>query len=618
MQPNRPNRPNRIEKLSPLLINQLAAGEVVTRPASVVKELLENAIDAGADVIEIRITQGGMGMIEVVDNGQGILPEDMSMAVTRHATSKVADVANLHGITTLGFRGEALASIVAVSRVCIISSADDTGVGRRLLVTGVIGDTPDIVPCVYQRGTQVTVKDLYFNVPARRANLKNIATEYQHIETVVKGIATAYPAMTLRLYHDGKCRQQLQAVTLTCHQKHTDNQHTDNQKHINCLSPMIDEHQQGTLFTAFTAYLTRLQQVLDLSWARLLPFYHPLSPYLPRPSKNTDESSYLVGWLWQSTTAKCERLIYVNHRLIKLPSISQQIRQTLTAQGVDAESISYAVYFVLPSELCHVNVHPSKQTIHIQALSVINTHLHDCLSKCLNQLDKTQLCQPQPHKQHSNKQHSNKQHSNKQHLRKPSIQPKQQSNTTSDIPPQSAPQSAPKSALKQTRTLISQPAQSSYVKSSNFSKSYDKRPSGMAQVNSPHAIYQLSHVSDSPINSHYSANSNSSVNFNPLNTDDDPIALSVIYRLSASLLSHLVINRAWRLIDCSWQNQMNHSLLFMNDKRLRLPTEHVPWQLLWHQQTLILTQNRHDSQCLIARLTDEATLHQLLTQNTVN
>lgn len=594
-----PNRPNRIEKLSPLLINQLAAGEVVTRPASVVKELLENAIDAGADVIEIRITQGGMGMIEVVDNGQGILPEDMSMAVTRHATSKVADVANLHGITTLGFRGEALASIVAVSRVCIISSADDTGVGRRLLVTGVIGDTPDIVPCVYQRGTQVTVKDLYFNVPARRANLKNIATEYQHIETVVKGIATAYPAMTLRLYHDGKCRQQLQAVTLTCHQKHT-----DNQKHINCLSPMIDEHQQGTLFTAFTAYLTRLQQVLDLSWARLLPFYHPLSSYLPRLSKNTDESSYLVGWLWQSTTAKCERLIYVNHRLIKLPSISQQIRQTLTAQGVDAESISYAVYFVLPSELCHVNVHPSKQTIHIQALSVINTHLHDCLSKCLNQLDKTQLCQPQPHKQHSNKQHS----------RKPSIQPKQQPNTTSDIPPQSAPQSA----LEQTRTLISQPAQSSYFKSSNFSKSYDKRPSGMAQVNSPPAIYQLSHVSDSPINSHYSANLNYSVNFNPLNTDDDPIALSVIYRLSASLLSHLVINRVWRLIDCSWQNQMNHSLLFINDKRLRLPTEHVPWQLLWHQQTLILTQNCHDSQSLIARLTGEATLHQLLIQNTVH
>ena len=594
-----PNRPNRIEKLSPLLINQLAAGEVVTRPASVVKELLENAIDAGADVIEIRITQGGMGMIEVVDNGQGILPEDMSMAVTRHATSKVADVANLHGITTLGFRGEALASIVAVSRVCIISSADDTGVGRRLLVTGVIGDTPDIVPCVYQRGTQVTVKDLYFNVPARRANLKNIATEYQHIETVVKGIATAYPAMTLRLYHDGKCRQQLQAVTLTCHQKHT-----DNQKHINCLSPMIDEHQQGTLFTAFTAYLTRLQQVLDLSWARLLPFYHPLSSYLPRLSKNTDESSYLVGWLWQSTTAKCERLIYVNHRLIKLPSISQQIRQTLTAQGVDAESISYAVYFVLPSELCHVNVHPSKQTIHIQALSVINTHLHDCLSKCLNQLDKTQLCQPQPHKQHSNKQHS----------RKPSIQPKQQPNTTSDIPPQSAPQSA----LEPTRTLISQPAQSSYFKSSNFSKSYDKRPSGMAQVNSPHAIYQLSHVSDSPINSHYSANLNYSVNFNPLNTDDDPIALSVIYRLSASLLSHLVINRVWRLIDCSWQNQMNHSLLFINDKRLRLPTEHVPWQLLWHQQTLILTQNCHDSQSLIARLTGEATLHQLLIQNTVH
>ena len=127
----------RIKKLSPLLINQLAAGEVVTRPAAVVKELLENAIDAGATNIDVSITQGGMGTIEVVDNGTGIHPDDMVMAITRHATSKVADVANLHGITTLGFRGEALAAMAAVSRLSLTSSHDESGISF-----GVSSSTP--------------------------------------------------------------------------------------------------------------------------------------------------------------------------------------------------------------------------------------------------------------------------------------------------------------------------------------------------------------------------------------------------------------------------------------------------------------------------------------------
>ena len=135
---------SRIKKLSPLLINQLAAGEVVTRPAAVVKELLENAIDAKATHIEVHITQGGMGMIQVADNGAGIHPDDMVMAITRHATSKVADVANLQGIRTLGFRGEALAAMAAVSRLTLISSHDDNGIGRQLQVSGVLAEEPPL------------------------------------------------------------------------------------------------------------------------------------------------------------------------------------------------------------------------------------------------------------------------------------------------------------------------------------------------------------------------------------------------------------------------------------------------------------------------------------------
>ncbi|MCG3860762.1 ATP-binding protein, partial [Psychrobacter sp. Ps5] len=212
--PDNPSN-SRIKKLSPLLINQLAAGEVVTRPAAVVKELLENAIDAGASNIEIRITQGGMGMIEVLDNGTGIHPDDMVMAITRHATSKVADVANLHGITTLGFRGEALAATAAVSRLTLTSSHDDSGIGRQLQVAGVLDEVPKLLPVVHQRGTTITVKDLYFNVPARRGNLKSIATEFGHIETIVREVALARADVALTLFHDNKKRLSLSSRAMS-------------------------------------------------------------------------------------------------------------------------------------------------------------------------------------------------------------------------------------------------------------------------------------------------------------------------------------------------------------------------------------------------------------------
>ena len=151
--PTLPNtHTNRIKKLPPLLINQLAAGEVVTRPASVVKELIENAIDATATHIEVRITQGGMGMIEVRDDGCGIEADDMVMAVTRYATSKVADVANLQGICTLGFRGEALAATAAVSRLTLISSTDDSGIGRQLELAGILTENPTLTPVVHPKG----------------------------------------------------------------------------------------------------------------------------------------------------------------------------------------------------------------------------------------------------------------------------------------------------------------------------------------------------------------------------------------------------------------------------------------------------------------------------------
>ncbi|MGP9556771.1 DNA mismatch repair endonuclease MutL [Psychrobacter sp. AOP7-A1-24] len=340
----------RIKKLSPLLINQLAAGEVVTRPSAVVKELLENAIDAGATSIEVRITQGGMGLIEVVDNGVGIHPDDMIMAITRHATSKVADVANLHGITTLGFRGEALAAMAAVSRLSLTSSHDESGIGRQLQVAGVLDDTPKLLPVVHNRGTTIVVKDLYFNVPARRGNLKSIATEFGHIETIVREVALARADVALTLFHDNKQRLSLSASATS-----------------------ISGNNDSRL------PLPRLEQATGMALTdNALAISIDLSS-LVQSSVEYDDSNVnqaaISGWLWPLHYEKPDlpKLIYVNGRLVKEALISNQIRQL--AQGAQLAGMGYALYFDLPTQWLNINVHPSKQRIKISPLNNIMAHL---------------------------------------------------------------------------------------------------------------------------------------------------------------------------------------------------------------------------------------------------
>ncbi|WP_426222724.1 DNA mismatch repair endonuclease MutL [Psychrobacter sp. DWR1-2-3] len=358
----------RIKKLSPLLINQLAAGEVVTRPAAVVKELLENAIDAGATSIAIHITQGGMGMIEVVDNGMGIHPDDMVMAITRHATSKVADVANLHGITTLGFRGEALAATAAVSRLILSSSHDDSGVGRQLQVAGVLDDVPKLLPVVHHRGTTITVKDLYFNVPARRGNLKSIATEFGHIETIVREVALARADVALTLFHDNKKRLSLSSRAMSVN----DNSNND----------------------ANRLPLSRLEQATGLPLTdNALEISIDLTSLMQSPKAYIDNNfgsqAIINGWLWPITDSQdaLPKLIYVNGRLVKEALISNQLRQL--AQSAKLAGIGYALYFDLPTEWLNINVHPSKQRIKISPLNNIMAHLsHAIRTKLKNAISK--------------------------------------------------------------------------------------------------------------------------------------------------------------------------------------------------------------------------------------
>ncbi|HKJ27061.1 MAG TPA: DNA mismatch repair endonuclease MutL, partial [Anaerolineales bacterium] len=197
----------RIQILPDEVASQIAAGEVVERPASVVKELVENALDAGADHITITVEEAGKKLIEVADNGDGIPQDELKLALARHATSKLATAADLFNIATLGFRGEALASIASVSRFTITTRPRQADTGARLVVEG--GQiTGEPQPVGAPAGTVVRVQDLFFNVPARRKFLKTDTTERRHIDEVVTQYALAYPDVRFQLMQEGRTALQ--------------------------------------------------------------------------------------------------------------------------------------------------------------------------------------------------------------------------------------------------------------------------------------------------------------------------------------------------------------------------------------------------------------------------
>jgi len=196
-----------IRALPDHLINQIAAGEVVDRPAAALKELLENSLDAGARTIDVDLAGGGTRLIRVADDGSGIEREELALAVARHATSKIATASDLLAIETLGFRGEALASIAAVSRLSITSRSRDKSHAWRLEVEG--GEIAVPQPAALAAGTTVTVQELYFNTPARRKFLRTEATEYGHCEEAFRRIALSHPEAGFTLSHNGSVRYRL-------------------------------------------------------------------------------------------------------------------------------------------------------------------------------------------------------------------------------------------------------------------------------------------------------------------------------------------------------------------------------------------------------------------------
>lgn len=200
-----------IRVLSPTLISRIAAGECIERPASVVKELVENALDAGAARVDITIVDGGRGLIQVADDGRGMDADDLPLCVTQHATSKIRADDDLFNIQTLGFRGEALASIGAVSRVKITSRRHDADVGHEIHVES--GRLSESRPCAAPPGTTVEVHDLFYAVPARRKFLRTNQTEMGHITEQVARIALAHPEVAFTLKHQNRVTQRLEATT---------------------------------------------------------------------------------------------------------------------------------------------------------------------------------------------------------------------------------------------------------------------------------------------------------------------------------------------------------------------------------------------------------------------
>jgi DNA mismatch repair protein MutL len=323
----------RIEKLSTLLANQISAGEVIERPASVVKELVENSLDANATLIDLEIEEGGARLIRVRDNGRGVHPSDLPLALERHTTSKIKNLDDLEQIMTLGFRGEALASISAVSRFSLTSALAGQS-GFSVAANG-IQQALEIQPAPHPEGTTAIVRDLFFNTPARKKFLRSPKTEFDHIDECVKRIALSHFHVDFILKH--------------------------NDKIVRHYRPAKTEAEQSERLTRLCG-----------------------APFVENAIKISSEilGLKLSGWIAQPTFSRSEadlQYFYVNGRMVRDRLVSHAVKQAFHDVMYGGRHPAFVLFLeILPTDV-DVNVHPTKHEVRFRESRLV----HDFIKKSI-------------------------------------------------------------------------------------------------------------------------------------------------------------------------------------------------------------------------------------------
>ena len=328
---------SRIRSLPPELVNQIAAGEVIERPASVVKELVENSLDADARRVEIDVEQAGARLIRIRDDGGGIDAEDLPLAVSAHATSKIASFDDLERVATLGFRGEALPSIASVSRFALTSRASGADAAWRIEVDG--GRPRKPAPAQHPRGTSVEIRDLFYNLPARRKFLRAERTEFGHIDELVKSIALARTQVEFRLSHNGKPVRLLQAAR------------SDDEAARRVADVLGEE---------FLAQALRI----DHAGAGLR----------------------LHGWVGLPTASRSQadqQYFHVNGRLVRDRLVAHAVRQAYADVLFHGRHPAFVLFLELDPALVDVNVHPAKHEVRFREGRLVHDFLYRTLDDVL-------------------------------------------------------------------------------------------------------------------------------------------------------------------------------------------------------------------------------------------
>ena len=329
-----------IRLLPDLLINQIAAGEVIERPASALKELLENSLDAGATEITVQLEAGGVKLLRVRDNGRGIAPQQLSLALMRHATSKITSLDDLQRVASMGFRGEALASMAAVSHVAMISR--NAEVEHAWKIEAVDGTLSEAVPAAHALGTSVEMRELYFNTPARRKFLKSEATEFAYCEETFKRIALSRPDVAFSLQHNAKVVWQLPSSKIPA---------------VEALKQRITSI-LGKEFAQNAVQIERKAAGLHLYGTVTQPAY----------SKATRDSQYF----------------FLNGRFIRDKVVAHAIRQAYQDILHHQRHPAFVLFLDMPPELVDVNVHPAKSEVRFRESQAMHQFIFHTLQQALS------------------------------------------------------------------------------------------------------------------------------------------------------------------------------------------------------------------------------------------